>query len=280
MFKRIKLLCDFMSSKELCETWEKMGHGNYSFTDDGKTIKICWDDNYDYTFVVNKTNENIHPPTTIYANMEPFHVWEKYPDHTIFKDAYVHTLNSFNNNEWHISKKLPELFFFHPEKKYDKTISAILSNKYIDPGHIFRMDLVYKTQDLFDWHIFGNDKKFKWKNYFGKLPRYEKDEGLFPYKYTFNVENNFIIGYYTEKIIDAILSECCCFYLGPPNITDLIDENAYILLDKDLDKSIDIIERALNENWYDKRINSILKAKNKILTETGFFPRLHKSIFS
>ena len=42
--------------------------------------------------------------------------------------------------------------------------------------------------------VYGSDR-FGYKNYKGKLPMYEKDEGLFPYKYTFNCENNSIKNY-------------------------------------------------------------------------------------
>ena len=51
-----------------------------------------------------------------------------------------------------------------------------------------------------------------------------------PYRYTIAVENSAHDNYFTEKIIDALLSECLPFYWGCPNFATHIDPRAFITL--------------------------------------------------
>ena len=76
-------------------------------------------------------------------------------------------------------------------------------------------------------HVYGSNK-FLWNQYNGSLPYHKKDEALLPYKYTFNVENNSIKNYCTEKLIDGILSETLVFYSGCYNIREYIDKRAFV----------------------------------------------------
>ncbi len=108
----------------------------------------------------------------------------------------------------------------------------------------------------------------------------EKDKAMFPYKYVFNAENHEIRNYYTEKLIDGILAECLVFYWGCPNIRDFFDERAYVKLElADFEKDFQTIVRAIEENWWEKRLPYIREAKQRILNETQFFPRI-ESILS
>ena len=129
--------------------------------------------------------------------------------------------------------------------------------------------------------VFGNGNKSNWNNHKGTLPYHCKDNGLFPYKYTFNAENNSINNYYTEKIIDAILSECLIFYNGCPNIKEFLDERVFVWLDlEDFEKDYQIIKKAIEGDLWSERIEFIRKEKNRILDELQFFPRLEKIIYS
>lgn len=281
---KVLMKANWISSKGLCELWNKLGDGNYSYTKNEKTIKMVWEPPYDYVIVINSTDDSVPLDKTIYLVMEPkiYHPrWNFYLHNpSLLKAIWCHKPGNYNNNEWHISKTRQELLTFIPKKTEGNTISAILSDKYNDDGHILRINLALKAQHRLEWHSYGGNA-FRWKNYKGILPMYCKDDGLFPYKYTFNSENTFLPGYYTEKLIDSILSECLCFYMGPPNIEELIDPKAYINLDmKNIEESIDIMKQAIAENQYSQRLKYIKQAKYKILTETGFFPRLHKLLFT
>ena len=169
--------------------------------------------------------------------------------------------------------------------KGNNTISAIVSDKYFDPGHIYRIDLLRYIieQDIslsgeiaIDIYGFNNNLGFPEEIYKGPLPEYNKCEGLLKYKYTLIAENHAIDGYLTEKIVDGILSECLVFYWGcpnleyllPPFVNDISLPAPFVRLPMD-DKveSLRIIVQAIQEDWWAKRIDSILHAKKYILTK-------------
>ena len=179
--------------------------------------------------------------------------------------------------EWHISKSYKELISFHPTKTQNSTISTILSNKYRDIGHIKRIDFVkFLESKNTQVDVFGSNK-WNYKSYKGSLPYHTKDDGLFPYKYTFNAENNSIRNYCTEKVIDAILSECLIFYSGCYNLRDYIDERAFVYLElNDFEHDYKIIQEAIEGNLWEKRLPYIKLAKKKILETYQFFPRVEK----
>jgi hypothetical protein len=274
------MLCNWTCSQNLCNLWNKLGDGNYSYERDGKIVTMVWEPPYDYVVVVNSTVQRPLLDKTIYSIMEPVYnslYWEtltSYPKY--FKAVWDYT--NYTNQEWHLSKTRKQLLEEPIEKIYDKTVSTVLSDKYNDPGHKMRIDFAMRAQHEIDWHSFGGNR-FRWKNYKGCLPSHKKDDAIFPYKYTFNCENFNIPGYSTEKLIDGILGECLVFYSGCPN--KVIDSNAYVLLNlTNIEESITTIKQALEEDWYTLKLPFIKRAKDKILNETSFFPRLHKTIFS
>jgi hypothetical protein len=286
--KRVLLLGNWISSKDLCDIWNKMSKGNYTWDN----IKIVWEQPYDYICIINKPMHNIpfDFKKAILFRMEPF--MDKHPE--LWGEEWTTKINKdefkffgshdkhYNNNEWHISKTYSELTneSINKDENLNDTLSTILSNKYYDPGHMTRIDFVKFLENKGDIkvNVYGNNT-FNWKNYKGELPYHKKDDSLIPYKYTFNCENNSIPNYYTEKIIDGILSECLVFYSGCPNIKEYINENAYVYLDLvDFEKDYETIKKAIEEDLWSKRLPYIKEAKNKILNELQFFPRLKKII--
>jgi hypothetical protein len=279
---RILLLCNWCSSRELCNTWNKMSKGNCTWDN----IQIVYEEPYDYYCVINKTDSNIDISKTILFRMEPnmdnnSHIWGK--EWTIlkpenFKFCGTHNLH-LNNVEWHLSKTYNELLSqtIVKNKQICNILSAVISDKYSDHGHIKRVDFIkfLETKDI-NIDVYGGNR-FNWKNYKGILPYHKKDDALFPYKYTFNCENNEINNYCTEKLYDGILAECLVFYSGCPNIKDIIDDRSYVYLHlSNFEKDYETIKKAIEENWWEKRLPYIKEAKNKILNELQFFPRLKK----
>ena len=104
-------------------------------------------------------------------------------------------------------------------------------------------------------------------------------KGLFPYKYHFQCENNPIKNYVSEKLYDGILSECLVFYSGAPNVKEIIDERAYVVLQlESFEEDMKTIKKAIEENWWEQRLPYIREAKKKILNELNFFPRIEEII--
>lgn len=281
---RVLLLCNWCSSKEICDLWNKMSKGNYSWDN----IEIVYEKPYDYYCVINKTNENIDLSKTVLFRMEPYmdqqpHVWGSEwtnlnPEN--FKFCGIHKLH-LNNVEWHLSKTYNELMTENMIKNEEicNILSTVISDKYSESGHMKRVDFIkfLETKDI-KVDVYGGNR-FNWKNYKGSLPYHKKDDALIPYKYTFNCENNEINNYCTEKLYDGILAECLVFYSGCPNVKDIIDDKAYVYLQlSNFEKDYEIIKKAIEENWWEQRLPYIKESKIKILNELQFFPRLKQII--
>lgn len=284
---RVLLACNWCSSKELCDIWNKMSKGNCIWNN----IQIVSQEPCDYYCIINQPPNNLKIviENTIVFIMEPYmnknyHLWnDKWMniDKNKFKWYGSHD-KYYNNNEWHLSKTYNELKDQEIVKDYhlSNILSTVLSDKYKDPGHIKRVDFIKFLQLKNDIKVdvFGGNS-FTWNNYKGSLPYHKKDNALFPYKYTFNVENFQIHNYYSEKLIDGILSECLVFYHGCPNIKDLIDEKAFVWLElSNFEEDYKLIKKAIEEDWWKQRLSYIKQAKTIILDEFQFFPRLEKII--
>jgi GR25 family glycosyltransferase involved in LPS biosynthesis len=293
---RIKLICDWQSSENLCNSLKNKYDDEINYCFDN--MQFTWDDNdIDYYVILNRPvaglNEYYEPEKTIIFQMEPWvnddskpwgtKTWGEWakPDETKF--LHVNSHNKYLNNvEWHINLPLSEL---SKEIKFDKIdkISAICSSKNYDYGHILRNKFIKHIfeQDSSLIHVYGRINYHNFKCYVGPLKDDNKYNGMYQYKYHLACENNFENGYATEKIWDAILSETLCFYWGCPNLEKYIDSNAFVRLDfTDINKCIDTIKQAIDEDWWSQRINIIRKEKKRIIEELWFFPNLKKIIES
>jgi len=286
-YVKVKLLCNWTSSEDLAKLWNKMSKGNFTWDN----IKIVWDEEPDYFVVLNCPPINEFPPAnkTIVFQMEPLMdqnigMWGDWaiPDPTKFVWVGSHK-NHYNNNEWHLSKTYTELKDSHPDKdpELKNVISTVLSAKYKDPGHIKRIDFVkFLEKKGVPVHVYG-DNKWEYKDYRGALPYHAKDNALMTYRYTFNVENHSLKNYYTEKLIDGILSECLVFYSGCYNIREFLPKDSFVYLElSNFEQDYNTIKKAIEENWWEQRLPAIREAKRIILEESQFFPRLHGIITS
>jgi len=248
----------------------------------------------DYYIVIDHPNNGLfkyyNPKKTIILQREPKEVrkeWGKWyiPDRKKF--LHVHDIeNNKMITEWYLDKTYDELSNEDVKKTKDNVLSVIMSDNYVLPGHIKRIDLLENLdkESGLDIDIYGraniiNSKIDKMVNYKGELPNLNKDVGMFPYKYHFNAENYVEKNYFTEKIIDPILSETLCFYWGCPNIEEFIDPRAYIKIDIDNhEEAIRVIKESIKNNEWEKRIDIIRSEKKRILNEMQIMPMLEKII--
>ena len=258
-------------------------------------------DNQHFILNMPPENEYYDPQRTIVFQMEPWvndnskkwgvKTWGKWanpnPSEDLFLKVFGRKTNDYNNVFWQLELNYNQLV----DLKYDikdkrDEISSICSSKYFDEGHIHRIDFLkfieqkIENQYSIKLNIFNSDNKFNFKNYRGVVSPYvDKSKGILPYKYYFMVENNYEDDFITEKIWEPILCESLCFYYGCPNIDNYVDMDAFVLLDmNDFEKSYAIIKKAIEEDWWSKRIESIRAQKDKFLKKMGFFPRLESFI--
>lgn len=285
--KTVRLLCNWLSSNQLREIWNKMSKGNYRWNN----IKILSESDKtvpDYYVIINAPQKDdlYIPEKTIVFQMEPemeksphhWHEWSS-PDPKKFLKVILHK-DEYNNNEWHLSKTYDELKKMRIMKT-NNSLSTVLSSKYRDPGHIKRIDFVkFLEKKDFPVHVYG-DNKWEYKDFKGDLPYHCKDNAMFSYKYVFNCENRSVKNYYTEKLIDGILAECLVFYSGCYNARDFINEKAFVYLElSNFEEDYKKIKTAIEEDWYTQRLPYIREAKAKIMDNLQFFPRLENILNS
>jgi GR25 family glycosyltransferase involved in LPS biosynthesis len=291
---RIKMLCNWCSSNDLCNEWSNMCQRGYSW----KNIEITWDDrNIDYWVIINKPCDNSYydPKRTIVFQMEPWvnnesHLWGvktwgewSKPDENKFLAVRGRKTKCHNNAFWQLELNYNELvdLKYENENKMD-AVSSICSSKYYDEGHIARIDFLkfLETKGGIPLDIFNQDNQHNFKTYRGPLTPYvDKSKGYIPYKYYFMVENNYEENFITEKLWEPILCETLVFYYGCPNVCEYIDAEAFVQLDMhDFEKSYEIIKRAIEEDWWSQRIEAIRREKKKILDELAFFPVIENII--
>ena len=265
---RIQPICNWTSTHNLLQTWKKMSR-NQSLSW-GRIEMVETDP--DFWLIINtpKQDTDYDPKRTIITRMEPFPIWDY--NETFYKTLF-HTTH-LNLLEWHLSKTYEELVSSHPQKEYDHEISAILSARYVDTGHKKRVNFIKELEKYTDVHVYGTNA-FSYRCYKGPLPYHKKDAGLLPYKYTITAENNSIHNYCTEKITDAVLAECLCFYWGCPNLETILDPMCFVRLDMETDDIETVLDMISNGEW-EKRIDIIRKEKMHILNNLQLFPFLER----
>lgn len=284
----VKLICGWRSGQDLLKCWSRMFRTPYTWSQHGVEFSFTGDDDAECDFYIICNNTQHHKPgihyepsKTIVYRMEPLIETEPRFNNWIppnKKEDFLYFLEHKdfrNNTEWWLTNNVTELDQTIINKEPGNCMSAVISGKYETGGHKYRVDLAKYLESNTDikMHIYGFNNTHKFKNYIGPLPQTNKDEGLLKYKYTFAVENTNINNYFTEKITDAIVAECLCFYSGCDNIETFIDPRAFIRLPSDMKQAADVIREAISNNEWGKRINIIRREKKKIVNHYGCFTR-------
>jgi len=286
--KRVKMICNWTTSEKLCKEWSNMCEDIEMMR--WKNIQLTWSEDpneVDYYVIINKpfSNEYYDPKRTIVFQMEPWvnddskqwgvKTWGSWANPNPSEFFQVHTHRSgLNNVQWQI--QFPESNEIEKISKFNK-VSSVCSIKNFDTGHILRNNFIKHIDNLGILDVFSKENYQNVVSYAGPLSDDNKLNGLLPYKYYFMAENNSEYNYATEKIWEPILCECLCFYWGCPNLEEYIDPQCFVRLPlEDLEKSAEIMKQALDEDWHTQRLPYIREAKQKILNELGFFPRLKK----
>jgi len=137
----------------------------------------------------------------------------------------------------------------------NKMTSFITSNKNMCVGHQFRLDCLNKIQqknlnvDLYGRGINEIDSKL---------------QGLKDYRFCIAMENDYTNNYFTEKLLDCMLSGTIPIYHGCKNIEKYFDINGIITFET-VDELIDILNNLTEEN-YKSRLSAIQKNYEIALT--------------
>ena len=140
---------------------------------------------------------------------------------------------------------------FHNPKT--KIMSILITKSKWAPGHKYRHVLAKKILDSnLQIDLWGNGCRIKRYN---KIRRYKFDprmkgpynnsEIYDNYKYHIAIENYQTPHYFSEKLTNAVFSNCVCLYLGCENV-DTYLPNSTIKLSGDVDKDFEIIKDVCN----------------------------------
>ena len=287
---RLRLLAGWLPADKVYAIWERQSQGYGRWGD----IELVHDGrDADYTVIIN------HPPgfppvdsldtaRTIVLHMEPAHAvaeWGEWASPNSREFLQVRSHDRFPNAlEWYLGSTLPELLTQPVEKT--RVLSSVTSSKIADPGQKLRVRFLKHLEEAgVSFDLFGRDNVHGLASYRGPLPPYDKRDGLLSYRYTFAAENTWHANYFTEKIVDAILAECLCFYWGCPNLEHYLDPEVFIRVPlEDPEASRRILERAIHDGEWQRRIEAIRRQKRRLLEELQILPTLarivHGHVFS
>ena len=148
----------------------------------------------------------------------------------------------------------------------NKTLSVITSTQAITDQQRRRLafvDMLSADKDLAGQvDLFGKRRQFI----------ANKADGLAPYRYHVALENSLADYYWTEKLADPILAECCVFYAGAPNIHRYFDKGSIIAIDiKKPAQALAIIKKTIDADGYKKARSAIKENKRRLMMEENFF---------
>lgn len=110
-------------------------------------------------------------------------------------------------------------------------------------------------------------------------PVEHKAEGIDRFKYHIAVENHISDHHWTEKLSDAFLGYSLPFYVGCTNAAAYFPEDSFIYLDiKSTEKSVAIIDKAIADNEYEKRLPAIIEARRRVMEDLNLGNMLAKHI--
>jgi GR25 family glycosyltransferase involved in LPS biosynthesis/glycosyltransferase involved in cell wall biosynthesis len=297
---KVRMLGNWCSSRELCEIWNRMtSGGTYGWNFRGldgieRRLQMTSDQDEseepDYWVVINAPQaadeRRLDRSRTVVFHMEP-RMWSEgmreqwgrwaAPSPRSFLQVRDHRRYR-NSNDWWVGLTYSELRAGELPPK-DRMMSACVSAKYFDPGHVRRLDFLRFLDDRsIELDIYGSPEN-GFRRGRGQTPPHDKSPALLRYRYYFDAENNSVPNYFTEKIVDCLLAETLCFYWGCPNLDSFFDPRAFIRLElDDFEADFARIRQAIADNEWSARLPFIRAEKQRILDDYSFFPTLARAI--
>jgi len=143
----------------------------------------------------------------------------------------------------------PWIWPLENQQIYNKTklCSFITSKKQFIPGHSFRVEILNHLQNHF------TDKVSCYGEGHNPLPKEDgKLLGLKPYAFSIAMENHQSEYYFSEKLLDVILTGCVPIYWGCKNIPKYFNPEGFIFFNSKKEL-IDIVNNLSMEDYYSKK---------------------------
>ena len=220
------------------------------------------------------TSDNL---PNIFIHVEPSIIAPHFEPYLLQNYKKYHTIFTYNTN---ILEKCPnaKCYYFGscwiPKSYYNNIdqskkqfkISNIASTKLINNsiGHRFRQS-VHNNQHRFNGFpvtFYRSSRHLPHITDYGNNPFLENDSkiSLFDtFQFSIVIENSQQANYFTEKILDCLVTKTIPIYWGCPNISDIFDTSGWIILNTDsIDELVEKI-KILNDEYYNKYKDTIEK---------------------
>ena len=158
-------------------------------------------------------------------------------------------------------------------------ISTMISHKDAVGGHVLRHQVVNEFPSPGTW---GNEYLDSFGTGVGKFLNY-KEPALTPYLFHIAIENSQTINYFTEKLIDALVTSTVPIYWGCPNISDYFNIEGFITFNT-MEELKDIVYDIKNNarDIYASKEEAIREnfklAQNYLCTEDWLYDNIIKEI--
>jgi len=247
---KIKIFSSFCDT-ELCKVnFENVFNAKkYEFYGTNKKIYITTSDDYTHVVILNtampKINPNIPKKNVIGLAFEPYELLGLSLE--FIEYAKRHIGKYFIGSKHNLPEPFIEYYSFmwhtNPNKEIlleqkKQTMSIVLSEKQIAPGHQYRHSLVNEIiKENLPIHIYGRGAKYfhSIKNnnihnvntkIFGE---FKNSEPYTEYLYSICIENYQSNDYISEKLLDPLLHNCQPIYLGAKNIKNYFNNSVLVL---------------------------------------------------
>ena len=261
---RIKLICNYCTSKDLCKEINKISMGMLLW----KNIEFTHEDDFiDYFVIINGIFEDTYfiPEKTIFFINDLKNNIDQ--EHNFIKKKY---LNQFI---WNLDKTYFDLKYNILKKEYNR---FFINNTLEYYTELFTKQKI--NREIIKTEIIRNSNSFQ-INYNNQTINIDtiilneniNNNDMLKYKYTIIIEDSSNERFITQKVFDAILAECLIFYYSENKnlIFGYLDQESIIMIDEKDDINKIMID-AINNNLWEKRINNIRNEKLKILDKYNF----------
>jgi hypothetical protein len=153
-------------------------------------------------------------------------------------------------------------------KIYNKTknLSIIASNKNYCEGHVLRQNIIKNFKDYMDIYGRGHNE----------IPY--KIDGLKDYRFSIVIENCKRDYWFTEKLIDCLVTGTIPIYWGCPSINDFFDTKGFIIINNIND--LENIINELSEEMYNSKLEYIkhnfIESQKYLLPDNLIYKKLKK----
>jgi len=168
-----------------------------------------------------------------------------------------------------------------PAIRHDR-ISIILSEKYFDPGHKYRVDFIRfieaQNDPLVQVDVWGRENYHHFASYRGPVTD-SKDTYIRRYKYYLSIENNREQFYISEKFWEPILCGTLPFYFGCTHMAEHLPSCDFLIeLDADFATSFARIKAAIVQNKWEAAHDWIAATRRWTLDHQSVFSRCDRTV--